>query len=234
MTDPIQFHTDLYRRDAVESAAVKYRGRARIDIAESGPHLVARIEPLARDEDRQSLVDEFCNDVFSATATQMRNAPAEAQAAEPDAAAEPPWALLAPFGEGTRLPLGWSIESLSPVRAGAATLVLAHAELGSARIAIRRNGGAPMGVAHTERLDFMLMNGGSGGTRTEESVGRVLIALARALASQPAAPDAARLLAALRPHSEMQAPQAPRDRRRRAGAPRRAAHRRRRSGPSSS
>ena len=135
---PIQFHTDLYRRDAVESAAVKYRGRARIDIAESGPHLVARIEPLARDEDRQSLVDEFCNDVFSATATQMRNASAEAP--EPDDAAESPWALLAPFGEGTRLPLGWSIESLSAVRAGAATLVLAHAEFGSARIAIRRNG----------------------------------------------------------------------------------------------
>ena len=68
-----------------------------------------------------------------------------------------------------------------------------------------------MGVAHTDGLDFMLLNGGSGGTRTDESVGRVLTAVARALASQPAAADATRLLAALRPHSEMQAPQAPRD-----------------------
>src|SRR5205823_4568498 len=125
-----------------------------------------------------------------------------------DDTAEPPWALLAPFGEGTPLPLGWSIESLSPIRAGAATLVLAHAEHGRARIAIRRNGGAPLGVAHTDALDFMLMNGGSGGTRTEESVGRVLIALARVLGAQPASPAAAHLVAALQPHAEMQAPPA--------------------------
>jgi ferredoxin len=213
MPEPIaiQFHTDLYRREAVESAAVSYSGRARIEVVESGPHVVASLEPLSRDEDRESLVDEFCNDVFSATARQMRNAPVEARAAESDDGAEPPWALLAPFGEGTRLPLGWSIESLSPIRAGAATLVLAHAEHGPARIAIRRNGGAPMGVAHTDALDFMLLNGGSGGTRTEESVGRVLIALGRALAAQPAPRGVAQLLAALHPHTESQAPQVPRD-----------------------
>ncbi len=178
MPEPIQFHTDLYRRDAVEAVAVKYSHRARIDVSESGSHVVANLEPLVRDEDRRSLADEFCNDAFSATARQMRNAPAETQSAEPDQDCEPPWALLAPFGEGTRLALGWAIESLSPVRGGAATLVLAHAEHGPARIAIRRNGGAPLGVAHTDALDFMLMNGGSGGARTEESVGRVLIALA--------------------------------------------------------
>jgi ferredoxin len=213
MPDPIaiEFHTELYRRDAVDSAAESYSGRARIDVAESGPLVVASLQPLAPDEDGQSLADEFCNDVFSATARQMRNAPAETRSAEPDDGPEQPWALLAPFGEGTRLPLGWSIESLSPIRAGAATLVLAHAEHGPARIAIRRNGGAPMGVAHTEGLDFMLLNGGSGGTRTEESVGRVLIALARVLTAEPAAGDAARLLAALRPHAETCAPQAPRD-----------------------
>src|SRR6185369_1914960 len=164
---------------------------------------------LLRDEDRESLADEFCNDVFSATARQLRNAPAEARSADDDGA-EPPWPLLAPFGEGAQLPLGWSVESLSTIRAGAATLVLAHAEHGAARIAVRRNGGAPMGVAHTDVLDFMLLNGGSGGTRTEESVGRVLIALARALVAEPAAPDVARFLAALRPHAEVQTSQAPR------------------------
>lgn len=211
MPESIPFHTDLYRRDAVEAAAVKYRHRARIDVAESGSHVVASLEPLVGEEDRQSLVNEFSNDVFSETARQMRDATAEARSEDPDEVADPPWALLAPFGEGTRLPLGWSIDSLSPIRDGTATLVFANAEHGAARIAIRRNGGAPMGVAHTDALDFMLLNGGSGGTRTEESVGRVLIAFVGALASQPAPADAARLLAALRPHGELRAPEAPRD-----------------------
>ncbi len=210
MSEPIQFHTDLYRRDAVESAVAKYRHRARIEIAESGAHVVAVVRALLDEEERRSLLDEFCNEVFSVTVRQMRSAPAEGRSAEPDGH-EPPWALLAPFGEGTRLPLGWSIESLSPIRDGAATLVLAHAELGVARIAIRRNGGAPMGVAHTAGLDFMLLNGGSGGTRTDESVGRVLVALARALSSEPVAPDAERPLAVLRPHAESLPPQEARD-----------------------
>src|SRR5262245_57075598 len=107
MPESIQFHAELYRRDAVESAAEKYSRRARIEVAESGPHVIASLEPLAQDQDRQALRDEFCNDVFSATARQMRCAPAEPRPAEPDETAEPPWALLAPFGEGTPLPLGW-------------------------------------------------------------------------------------------------------------------------------
>ncbi len=215
MPEPIQFHTDLYRRDAVELAAGKYSRRARIVVAESGPHVVVSLEPLARDpgsdagqeSDLQELVDELCNEVFSATARQMRSAPAEARSAEPADTAEPPWALLAPFGEGSRLALDWSIESLSPIRGGAATLLLTHPERGRARIVIRRNGGAPLGVAHTDTLDFLLMNGGSGGTRTDESAGRVLVALAHALDAQPAPPDALPLIAALAPHAEMQGPQ---------------------------
>ena len=216
MPEPIAFHTDLYRREAVESAAVKYGPRASIVVAENGPNVVVSLEPLARDpagrsedeRDRRVLLDEFCNEVFSATARQMRTAPAEERSAEPDETVDPPWALLAPFGKGTRLPLDWSIESLSPIRGGAATLLLAHAERGRARIAIRRNAGAPLGIAHTDTLDFLLMNGGSGGSRTDESAGRVLIALARALDAQPAAPDALPLLSALQPQSEGQGPQA--------------------------
>lgn len=207
MPEQIQFHTDLYRRDALESAAKKYSGRARIGLAQSGPYVIASVEPLARDDSRQSLLDEFCNDVFSATARRMRSMPSQARSAEREETAEPPWGLLAPFGAGTPLALGWSIESLSPIHAGATTLVLAHAQHGRTRIAIRRNGGAPLGVAHTDALDFMLMNGGSGGTRTEESVGRVLIALAHALDAKPPVPAAARLLGALQPHAETQAPQ---------------------------
>jgi 2Fe-2S type ferredoxin len=117
----------------------------------------------------------------------------------------PPWALLAPFGEGTALGLGWELESLSPVRDGAATLVLRHEQLGRARVAIRRNRGAPLGVAHTDQLDFMLMNGGSGAARTEETVGRVLIALAETLRSAPGHDGTAAVLAALLPHAEKRA-----------------------------
>ena len=109
MPEPIQFHTDLYRRDAVVSAVEKYSRRARIEVAESGTHLIASLEPLGRDQDRQTLLDEFCNEVFSATAQQMRSTPGEARAAEPAEGADPPWALLAPFAEGTPLALGWSI-----------------------------------------------------------------------------------------------------------------------------
>lgn len=208
MPEPIQFHSDLYRRDAVEAAAAKYSRRARIAVAESGSHVVATLEPLAGGQDERALLEEFCNEVFSATAQQMRNGPGEARAAETQRSDEPPWPLLAPFGEGTPLALGWAIESLTPIRGGATTLVLAHAEHGRARVAIRRNGGAPLGVAHTDALDFMLLNGGSGGARTEESVGRVLIALARALAERPPAAGTPPLIAALQPHAELQGPQA--------------------------
>jgi hypothetical protein len=51
-------------------------------------------------------------------------------------------------------------------------------------------------------LDFMLMNGGSGSTQTEESVGRVLIALARTLRRQADRPAAEALATALLPLAE--------------------------------
>ncbi|MEB2286417.1 MAG: 2Fe-2S iron-sulfur cluster-binding protein [Myxococcales bacterium] len=180
---------------------MKYGSRALIDVTEAGQHLVASVEPLEGEPGAGELRDEFCNEVFSATARQMRGGLVAAQSGIADDCAAP-WALLAPFGEGASLPLGWSIESLSPIRAGAATLVLVHAEHGRARVAIRRNGGAPLGVAHTGALDLMLLNGGSGGARTEESVGRVLIVLAQALEAQPSTVAAARFIAALRPHAE--------------------------------
>ena len=44
MPEPIRFHTDLYRRDAVELAAAKYARRANILVAESGPHVVVSLE----------------------------------------------------------------------------------------------------------------------------------------------------------------------------------------------
>src|SRR5439155_2742694 len=94
---------------------------------------------------------------------------------------EPPWGLLAPFTAGAALGLGWVLESLSPIRGGAATMVLRHERDGLARVNVRRNSGAPLGVAHTDHLDFMLMKGGGGTVETQGSIGRVLTGLAHTL-----------------------------------------------------
>jgi ferredoxin len=205
MTEPIQFHTDLYRRDALEQVAEKFQRQARVELAESGAHLVARLEPLRKEEDLQALRDEFCNEAFSATARRLRdvgNGDARTEAARAAASDDPPWTLLMPFGEGAPLGLGWVLESLGPVRDGAATLVLRHQQHGIARVALRRNGGAPLGVAHTDHLDFMLMNGGGGTAQTESTVGTVLNSLAGTLrATSQTGPDDD-ILAALLPHAE--------------------------------
>ena len=56
-------------------------------------------------------------------------------------------------------------------------MVLRHEQHGIARVTIRRNGGAPLGVAHTEHLDFMLMNDGRGAVSNR--IGREAHALPR-------------------------------------------------------
>jgi ferredoxin len=205
MPEPIHFHADLYRREAVQSAAEKYVRKARITLAESNGDIVAEMEPTAPMSDREwyDLHDEFCTEALSLTVMRLRDqsAPDAAAAAVQPPSDEPPWELLAPFGEDTPIGLGWSLESLSPVRNGSASLALRHAEYGTALVAIRRNGGAPLGIAHTDRLDFLLMNGGSGRTHTEDSIAHALIAMADTLQGQAAAvPEA--LVAALLPHAE--------------------------------
>ena len=93
----------------------------------------------------------------------------------------PPWKVLAPFAPGAPLGRGWVIESLGPVDQGRATLVLQHPHNGVARVVVCPNVGAPRGIAHTELLDFMLMNDGAGSTPTESSLAAVLVALAARL-----------------------------------------------------
>lgn len=198
MSESLEFHTDLYRRDALESVAERYRSKASIDLVESGAFLVARLEPRGGDAALETLCDEFRTEAFSATARTLRDGPAR-QPERATASDEPPWALLEPLTEGCDLALGWAVESLSPVRGGSATLTLRHADHGPARVTLRRNSGAPLGVAHTAHLDFLLMNGGKGSSETEPSVGRVLQAVARLLDARQPDPD---VLAALLPHSE--------------------------------
>src|SRR5690606_16131343 len=101
--------------------------------------------------------------------------------------------------EGCDLALGWTLESLGPVRGGATTMTLRHPDHGPARVAIRRNDGAPLGVAHTSYLDFLLMNGAKGASETEPSVGRVMQGVARLLEARQPDPE---LVAALLPPRE--------------------------------
>lgn len=108
-----------------------------------------------------------------------------------------PWPLLQPLVGGAVLGLGWRIEDLSPVTKGAAVLVLRNGER-TARVHICRHDGSPVGVAHTAHLDLVVMNGGKGGSQTDESLGRVLLGLAPHLAANESRVD----LALLQTHPE--------------------------------
>jgi ferredoxin len=213
MTEPIHFNTDLYRRDALELAAEKYQGKACVELADSGADVVVRLEPRIQDGDSQALRDEFCTEAFSATVKRLRDLAADDSRKREHAGqggTEPPWELLAPFTAGAVLGLGWVLESLGSVRAGAATMVLRHARDGIARVTVRRNHGAPRGVAHTDHLDFMLMNGGGGTAQTDDSIERVLIGFADTLRRTGNGVSNKDLLALLLPHADKPTPQGPR------------------------
>ncbi len=207
MIEAIHFDSDLYRREALQDAAEKFAVRASVELTQSNGHVVASFEPLApmSDADASALRDAFCTEALSCTVRRLREAGVPGHAAVDRPPSAPPWELLAPFAEGATIGLGWTLDSLSAVRGGAASLALRHDEHGIVRVAIRRNDGAPLGVAHTDRLDFMLMNGGSGRTYTEESVGRALVAMAERLRRDDAEVDE-RTIAALLPHTETPTP----------------------------
>jgi hypothetical protein len=92
-----------------------------------------------------------------------------------------PWELIAPYRAGAPLALGWRVADLSAVERGAVTLRLRHDGGAEAGVALCRNGGQPRGVAHTEQLDLILINGGHGDSPTDEDLGRVLVSLAELL-----------------------------------------------------
>jgi hypothetical protein len=113
MAEAIHFHTDLYRRDALRSTAEGYQHRALVHLQEAEDAVLARLEPLNREQDLQALRDEFCTEAFSATARRMREL-AVGEARDPEhgggATEVPPWPLLAPLTAGCRRGLGWVVE----------------------------------------------------------------------------------------------------------------------------
>ena len=46
MTETIHFHTDLYRRDALEFAAEKHQREVRVDLADAGTHVAAEVAKI--------------------------------------------------------------------------------------------------------------------------------------------------------------------------------------------
>ncbi|HYC59178.1 MAG TPA: hypothetical protein VEK79_06380 [Thermoanaerobaculia bacterium] len=92
--------------------------------------------------------------------------------------ARPATDLIAPFGIGDTLPLGWSIASMSPLVKSASTLTLQHVDGRSAQVSVRRRGANAIGLAQTAKLDLVLLNGGAGVARTDEDLGRVILGLA--------------------------------------------------------
>lgn len=89
-----------------------------------------------------------------------------------------PWWLLAPLKRGSHLGHGWHLAHLGAVQRGASVLTLQSREGQVARVHLCQHQGAPKGLAHTELLDMVLMDGGKGDLETPESLGRVLLGLA--------------------------------------------------------
>jgi hypothetical protein len=89
-----------------------------------------------------------------------------------------PWWLVAPLAVGSPLKYGWYVADLGAVERGAAVLTLAHTNGKRAKLHLCGHAGNPRGVAHSDLLDLVLMDGGSGSFRTDEKLGRVVLGLA--------------------------------------------------------
>lgn len=114
-----------------------------------------------------------------------------------------PWWLLSPLQQGASLGRGWSIDALSPIESGAAILTLAHRDGRQARVHMCAWKDAPRGVAHTELLDLIIMDGGQGDRPTEEGLGRALSSLASRIRRNELRIDAdIRALAGMQSHEE--------------------------------
>ena len=91
---------------------------------------------------------------------------------------ESPWWLLEPMQKGVHVGNNWHIHELSPIENGAAVLTLIKEDLTLARVHICAHHGSPQGVASTDLLDLVLMDGGKGNSPTDEKLGRVILGIA--------------------------------------------------------
>jgi len=92
---------------------------------------------------------------------------------------EGPWWLIAPLGPGISVGHGWTVRDLTPVDRGATVLALERRDGTRAHVHVCRRRGAARGLAHTQHLDLVLMNGGDGSLPSDETLGRVLLTIAK-------------------------------------------------------
>ena len=100
-----------------------------------------------------------------------------------------PWWLLAPLTVGSSLAFGWYIGGLSDVTRGAAVLTLKHSTGKSIRLHLCGYEDTPRGIAHTGLVDIVLMDGSFGDSKTEERVGRIILGIAKKIASNELSPN---------------------------------------------
>lgn len=104
--------------------------------------------------------------------------PGVALAASPASPGDAPWWLVAPVTAGGEVGLGWHLARLFPPQEGAVTLNLLHVDGRVARVDLCLHDGRPRGPAHTEFIDFIVMDGGDGRAELDESLGRAVRRLA--------------------------------------------------------
>jgi hypothetical protein len=124
------------------------------------------------------------------------------QAAASEAVALPaPWELVSPLGAGAVVAPAWRLADLSPVQDGACVVTLENERGRAHRVHLCRNDGTPQGIAHTRRLDLVMMNAGHGDLPTEESLAQAVAGLAHVVAANEGTMPG-HVLAALLPHAE--------------------------------
>lgn len=134
-----------------------------------------------------------------ATATMVAGRGSSPAPPGPVAGAPPLW-LVAPLGVGDAVGLGWRLARVYPAIQGAVTLNLAHDDGRTARVDVCLREGPPRGPAHTEYLDFIVMDGGDGRAPMDESLGRAVRRLAAIVGDNEDIDVSS--LAALEPHAD--------------------------------
>jgi hypothetical protein len=100
-----------------------------------------------------------------------------------------PWWLFSPLGRGTSLALGWYVHDLSAVVKGASVLTLRSSSGSEASIHLCAHNGSPRGIAYTELVDFVLMDGRNANARTDERLGRIVLGLGKLVARNETNPN---------------------------------------------
>jgi len=94
-----------------------------------------------------------------------------------------PWELFSPIERGQEIAHGWSIAGLSGSVAGAYNMRLANADGRATNVHICLKDEFSSGVAQSEMLDLVIMNGGESNRDSEEDLALVLNSLAETISA---------------------------------------------------